>query len=77
MSRVGLGIARAQHLCGRGVVYLLCLSTGNADGLGSIRAGELVDSCQCLGMDRSDVFLVNDPCEPAPAQAPLRCPAWT
>lgn len=42
-------------------VKILCLSTGNADGLGSIRRQELVKSCLLLGLrNESDVFVLDD-----------------
>ncbi|OJJ51000.1 hypothetical protein ASPZODRAFT_55518 [Penicilliopsis zonata CBS 506.65] len=41
---------------------ILCLSTGNADGLGPIRKKELVQSALHLGVrNESDVFVVDDP----------------
>lgn len=39
----------------RSKVHVLCLSTGNADGLGSLRKKELVKSCQILGVPASHV----------------------
>ncbi|PSC68734.1 N-acetylglucosaminyl-phosphatidylinositol de-N-acetylase [Micractinium conductrix] len=42
-------------------VALLCLSTGNADGLGQLRSRELLHACMWLGIDRDDVMLVDDP----------------
>ena len=42
-------------------VKILCLSTGNADGLGETRRKELVDSAMKLGVRRKeDVFVVDD-----------------
>ncbi|KND90870.1 N-acetylglucosaminyl-phosphatidylinositol de-N-acetylase [Tolypocladium ophioglossoides CBS 100239] len=43
-------------------VKILCLSTGNADGLGETRKKELVKSGMLLGLrDEDDVFVVNNP----------------
>ncbi|KAG6004375.1 hypothetical protein E4U21_001138 [Claviceps maximensis] len=43
-------------------VKILCLSTGNADGLGETRRKELVKSGMHLGLkDEDDVFVVDDP----------------
>ncbi|KAL1966826.1 hypothetical protein VTN77DRAFT_3791 [Rasamsonia byssochlamydoides] len=43
-------------------VKILCLSTGNADGLGNIRRKELQKSAVHLGLrNESDVFVVDDP----------------
>ncbi|KAL1986536.1 hypothetical protein VTN96DRAFT_6295 [Rasamsonia emersonii] len=43
-------------------VKILCLSTGNADGLGHIRRKELEKSAVRLGLrQESDVFVVDDP----------------
>ncbi|PRW58201.1 N-acetylglucosaminyl-phosphatidylinositol de-N-acetylase isoform C [Chlorella sorokiniana] len=42
-------------------VALLCLSTGNADGLGQLRSRELYRACSLLGMRRQDVTIVDDP----------------
>lgn len=36
-------------------MHVLCLSTGNADGLGSIRKKELVKSCQTFGIPNNNV----------------------
>ncbi|GFR52129.1 hypothetical protein Agub_g14644 [Astrephomene gubernaculifera] len=41
-------------------VHILCLSTGNADGLGSIRARELVQACAVFQVPEQRVRLVND-----------------
>lgn len=41
---------------------ILCLSTGDADGLGQTRAKELIDSALTLGVrKREDVFVMDDP----------------
>jgi N-acetylglucosaminylphosphatidylinositol deacetylase len=40
-------------------IHVLCLSTGDADGLGSIRQQELKESCKLLGID--DVDVIDDP----------------
>ncbi|EED22013.1 N-acetylglucosaminyl-phosphatidylinositol deacetylase, putative [Talaromyces stipitatus ATCC 10500] len=43
-------------------VKILCLSTGNADGLGEVRRKELQQSAVHLGLrDESDVFVIDDP----------------
>ncbi|KAJ2988818.1 hypothetical protein NUW58_g3783 [Xylaria curta] len=43
-------------------VKILCLSTGNADGLGETRKRELVKSAMLLGLRREDdVFVVDSP----------------
>lgn len=41
-------------------VALLCLSTGNADGLGRVRSQELLHACALLGISRDDVTIVDD-----------------
>ncbi|KAL4443939.1 hypothetical protein ABPG75_011676 [Micractinium tetrahymenae] len=41
-------------------VALLCLSTGNADGLGRMRSKELYQACSILGIEPDDVILVDD-----------------
>ena len=40
----------------------LCLSTGNADGLGRLRANELLLSYQALGVPPGRVAYLDDPC---------------
>jgi LmbE family N-acetylglucosaminyl deacetylase len=47
-------------LKGKHAVRVLCLSSGNADGLGATRALELLASCKLLGLDESQVTLVDD-----------------
>ncbi|KAI1267446.1 putative deacetylase LmbE-like domain-containing protein [Xylariaceae sp. FL1019] len=43
-------------------VKILCLSTGNADGLGETRKKELVKSAMLLGLrEEGDVFVINSP----------------
>lgn len=42
-------------------VHVLCLSTGNADGLGTLRKKELVKSCQILGVPASQVKSLEKP----------------
>ncbi|CAM1510218.1 Fc.00g005530.m01.CDS01 [Cosmosporella sp. VM-42] len=43
-------------------VKILCLSTGNADGLGETRKKELIKSGMALGLrDEDDVFVVDSP----------------
>lgn len=40
-------------------ISVLCLSSGDADGLGAIRKGELVESCRRLGIKRDgDVTVI-------------------
>eukprot|EP01138_Halocafeteria_seosinensis_P015766 gb/GECG01016090.1/.p1 GENE.gb/GECG01016090.1/~~gb/GECG01016090.1/.p1 ORF type:complete len:351 (+),score=15.33 gb/GECG01016090.1/:1-1053(+) len=42
--------------------HLVCLSTGNAEGLGNTRSLELYDSCtNVLGMQLPNIHVVNDP----------------
>src|SRR2546421_12476804 len=41
-------------------VKILCLSAGNADGLGETRKKELVESALKLGVRRTDVFILDD-----------------
>lgn len=43
----------------RNNLYLLCLSNGNADGLGKIREKELHASAKYLGF--TDSYVVDDP----------------
>jgi N-acetylglucosaminylphosphatidylinositol deacetylase len=43
-------------------VKILCLSTGNADGLGGTRRRELVKSAMLLGLrQEDDVFVIDSP----------------
>ncbi len=49
-----------QHMTKLGEVYLLCLSTGNYDGLGQIRKKELYDSCETLGIKRNNVKILDE-----------------
>lgn len=43
-------------------IKILCLSTGDQDGLGSLRQKELVKSAEMLGLRREeDVFVIDDP----------------
>ncbi|KAH7308049.1 N-acetylglucosaminyl phosphatidylinositol deacetylase [Stachybotrys elegans] len=43
-------------------VKILCLSSGNADGLGETRKKELVKSAMSLGLrDEDDIFVLDDP----------------
>jgi len=52
-------------------VRVLCLSTGDADGLGAVRRSELVASALSLGVrDASDVVVVDDPRLPDSMSAP-------
>jgi len=41
-------------------VFLLCLSSGNMDGLGKIRKIELMESCERMGIPKGNVELVDD-----------------
>ncbi|EFN59552.1 hypothetical protein CHLNCDRAFT_33970 [Chlorella variabilis] len=45
-------------------VVLLCLSTGNAHGLGQLRSQELRHACSLLGIEADDIVLVDDPSLP-------------
>lgn len=40
-------------------VYLLCLTIGNRYGLGNIRKNELRNSCHILGVDVSNIVIIN------------------
>ena len=42
------------------VVHVLCLSTGDFDGLGAVRSAELVRSCASLGVAAERVTLIDD-----------------
>lgn len=42
-------------------LHVLCLSTGNAEGLGSIRKKELVKSCQTMAIQASNVKSIENP----------------
>ena len=42
-------------------LYILCLSNGNGDGLGAIRALEMVASAESLGVHRDHVKVIDDP----------------
>jgi len=42
-------------------VYILCLSTGNFDGLGSVRTEELYASAKVLNVAKTNVKIINDP----------------
>lgn len=43
-------------------ISALCLSTGNADGLGATRAKELIRSYSALGVPPEHIFHIDDPC---------------
>jgi N-acetylglucosaminylphosphatidylinositol deacetylase len=43
-------------------VYLLCLSTGNADGLGQTRQQEMVRALNVLGIEKGKRWIVDSPC---------------
>lgn len=50
-----------QHLHGCGAtIWLLCLSTGDADGLGKIRKKELLCACDKLKIVRERIVIVDD-----------------
>lgn len=42
-------------------VYILCLSTGNYDGLGETRTKELYASGLILGIQQQNIHIINDP----------------
>lgn len=42
-------------------MHVLCMSTGNYDGLGSIRSIELPRACVHLGVDTAHVAVIDDP----------------
>ena len=42
-------------------LHVLCLSTGDFDGLGAVRALELPRACACLGVPGSRVRVLDDP----------------
>ncbi|BFZ57621.1 N-acetylglucosaminyl-phosphatidylinositol de-N-acetylase [Savitreella phatthalungensis] len=48
-------------LAGGNTVGVLCLSTGDYDGLGAIRPKELLGSCQTLGCKPSEVACMDNP----------------
>lgn len=41
-------------------IYLLCLCTGNSEGLGNIRRHELYEAAQILGIPSENVHIVDD-----------------
>ena len=41
-------------------VHLLCLSTGDADGLGAVRRQELSHACSLLGVKDIDTMVIDD-----------------
>ena len=43
------------------ILSVLCLSSGNADGLGKVREKELIESCKHLGIDSKYVNIIDDP----------------
>ena len=52
----------APDASGRTVeLYSLCLSTGDADGLGEVRAGELARSLDILGIPEGRRWLIDHP----------------
>ena len=55
-------IPTLQNLREQGNVQLavLCLSSGNADGLGKVREKELIESCKHLGINSEHVNIVDD-----------------
>src|SRR5204863_2295762 len=42
-------------------VFIFCLSTGDADGLGAIRAKELEASLDVLGIEKQNRWIVDNP----------------
>ncbi|KZT56270.1 LmbE-like protein [Calocera cornea HHB12733] len=42
-------------------VWVLCLSVGDAEGLGGVRRGELADAAEVMGLGRERVQVVDDP----------------
>lgn len=48
----------------RGLLYILCLSTGNGDGLGAVRAVEMLASAKSLGVPEEQVRVLDDPALP-------------
>ncbi|RYG92513.1 hypothetical protein EON65_59060, partial [archaeon] len=42
-------------------LHILCLSTGNAEGLGEVRVGELYAAAALFGLDRAHVTVVDHP----------------
>ncbi|GBG72880.1 hypothetical protein CBR_g12600 [Chara braunii] len=42
-------------------MFVLCLSSGNADGLGAIRTNELYSACETLGISREEVVVLDLP----------------
>lgn len=50
---------------------ILCLSSGNAEGLGEVRKKELLESASMLGLlDKNDVLIVDDPYAFLPSHLP-------
>lgn len=45
-------------------VKLLCLSTGNAKGMGTVRSQELVNACKYLGIADKDIVIIDDKYSP-------------
>lgn len=43
-----------------GKLVVLCLSAGNAEGIGAIREKELVNSCSALGISKENIVQVNN-----------------
>jgi N-acetylglucosaminylphosphatidylinositol deacetylase len=41
-------------------IKIICLSSGDADGLGYIRKTELLKSCKLLGIDSEKITLIQD-----------------
>ena len=54
----------APAVSSRGALYILCLSNGNGDGLGAVRAVEMVTSAQVLGVPADRVRVLDDPALP-------------
>lgn len=45
-----------------GQIYSLCLSSGDADGLGELRKKELRDSLDVLGIPQERTWVLDEPC---------------
>lgn len=43
-------------------IFSLCLSSGNADGIGEQRKGELVRSLDILGVEKDNRWIIEHPC---------------
>jgi N-acetylglucosaminylphosphatidylinositol deacetylase len=45
-------------------IYVLCLSNGDAEGIGELRAAELTKSCGMMGVKKENVRVLNNPAFP-------------